>query len=80
MIGAYQPTLEELISLLEKDKRNKGLYIDSMFSDKQRWCWTADSRSSGGAFLVNFFDGEVSFIRNIILFVRAVRSFPDNDG
>jgi hypothetical protein len=73
------PTLEELISLIEKDKRDKGLYIDSVFSNKQPWCWTADTRSSGGAFGVNFINGIVNDW-GINCFVRAVRSFPDNDG
>ena len=73
------PTLEELISLLEKEISDNGLYIDSVFSNKQYWCWSADNRSSGGAFDVNFDNG---FVINDWdkCFVRAVRSFPDNDG
>ena len=73
------PTLEELVSLLEKVKTNNGLYIDPVFSNKQEWCWTADNRSSGGAFYVHFYNGEV-YNWLINCFVRAVRSFPDNDG
>jgi hypothetical protein len=74
------PTIDELVSLLEKEKSDNGLYIDPVFSNKQDWCWTADNRSSGGAFIVNFNDGIVYDNRSINLFVRAVRSFPDNDG
>jgi len=35
------PTLEEAASLLESNKRND-LYIDPIFSSKQKWIWTGD--------------------------------------
>jgi len=71
------PTLEELASLLEN--KNKGrLYIVPVFNAKQDWCWSSDNRSSGRAFNVNFLYGE-AYWSNVYCFVRAVRSFPDND-
>ena len=76
------PTLEELLSLLESSKMDNGLYIASVFSSKQRWCWSSDiSRASSGAFRVGFNYGGVYWLLLFVLsYVRAVRSFPDNDG
>ena len=81
------PTLEELISLLEKKKSNNdlyfnnGLFIDPVFNEIHYRCWSADNRSTGGAFNVNFNKGYVNW-NNLPdnNYVRAVRSFPDNDG
>ncbi|MCP4107968.1 MAG: DUF1566 domain-containing protein [Desulfobacteraceae bacterium] len=68
------PTLEELASLLE-NKEVDGLYIDLKFDRKQKWCWTADKRASGGAWIVYFSYGDVNW-RNLVLndYVRGVRS------
>jgi hypothetical protein len=76
------PTLKELISLLEVKKSSNGFYIDSVFSKKQQWCWSADIRDSGGAFYVVFYDGRVGWYDlSGNSYVRAVRSFySDNDG
>ncbi|MEA3421847.1 MAG: DUF1566 domain-containing protein, partial [Acidobacteriota bacterium] len=67
------PTLEEAASLLESSKRN-GLYIDPVFSSKQRWIWTGDKYDSKYGWVVNFYNG--SFIRfyfNFYFYVRPVR-------
>ena len=75
------PTLEELISLLESKKMGNELYINPMFDSRQGWCWSSDTRASSGAFVVGFDDGEVNWTTLFYSdYVRAVRSFPDNDG
>ncbi|MCP4344602.1 MAG: DUF1566 domain-containing protein [Desulfobacterales bacterium] len=68
------PTLEELASLLESEKVD-GLYINPLFDRKQRWCWTADKRADGNAWLVYFYNGDVSWYNlGLNSYVRAVRS------
>ncbi|HJN67852.1 MAG TPA: hypothetical protein QF602_00170, partial [Candidatus Marinimicrobia bacterium] len=47
------PTLEEAASLLESNKRND-LYIDPVFSKKQRWIWTGDKFEIKGRWDVHF--------------------------
>lgn len=47
------PTLDEAASLLESGKSN-GLYIDSVFSNKQEWNWTGDECGSEDAWSVSF--------------------------
>jgi len=66
------PTVDELKSLLTTKEIN-GVYIDPIFDKTQRWCWTSDQRSSGGAWSVNFYDGCV-YWGNVYFYVRAVRS------
>ncbi|MCB9070714.1 MAG: DUF1566 domain-containing protein, partial [Calditrichae bacterium] len=48
------PTLEEAMSLMEREKKNADLYIDPMFDTKQRYIWTADRYSASGAWNVVF--------------------------
>ena len=69
------PTISELMSLLEPQKQTNGLYIDPIFDADQRWCWSADKRSSGSAWGVGFLDGLVYW--NLLYddyYVRGVRS------
>jgi len=69
------PTIEELMSLLEPEKQSNGLYINPLFDAKQQWCWSADKRSPGPAWLVSFDDGYVYWgFLNYYYYVRAVRS------
>ncbi len=70
------PTLDELASLLESNRKKGGLYLDSLFDNEQWWLWTCDKHSSGGAWGVDFYEGyttwyEKSFNRP---YVRPVRS------
>ena len=69
------PTVEELLSLMERDTQSKGNYIDPLFDSTQTWCWSADKNSSGGAWYVYFNYGSVTwnFLSNTV-YVRAVRS------
>jgi hypothetical protein len=58
------PTLEELVSLLEKGEQ-KGVHIDPVFDNKQIRCWTVDQcdpnyNSQSGAWIVSFKYGKVS--------------------
>jgi hypothetical protein len=86
------PTLEEAASLLESNKRkllesnkrkllesNKrnDLYIDPVFSNKQEWIWTGDSKDgSEAAWFVVFISGTVGwyYIGSCRYCVRPVRS------
>ena len=38
------PTVDEAVSLLESSEKNGDLYIDPVFSKKQRWIWTGDMK------------------------------------
>ncbi|MGB2845257.1 MAG: DUF1566 domain-containing protein, partial [Candidatus Aminicenantaceae bacterium] len=55
------PTLEEGASLIERSKMSGNLYIDPLFSAKQRWIWTSDTvtDSSGRMWIVFFSGGNV---------------------
>ena len=72
------PTLEEAMSLIERQKQNGCLHINPLFDKKQSWIWTSDSYKNGGrAWYVSFLNG---ICGNMHLFnygydyVRAVRS------
>lgn len=69
------PTLEEAMSLLERDKMNGDLYIDLIFDSNQRWIWTCDLVQGGSsAWVVYFNDGECyDYLFDISDYVRAVR-------
>jgi hypothetical protein len=59
------PTMKEAKSLFEPTKNSSGLYIDSVFSNRQRFIWTNNSGD------VNFiigcirFDSKVNFVRPV---------------
>ena len=68
------PTVEELMSLMENKKMNGDLYIDTVFSKKQWYCWTADKRSSSSSWVVGFDGGLVRWDDvGSGSYVRAVR-------
>lgn len=68
------PTLEEAMSLMEREEKNGDLYIDGVFEREQRWIWTADKESAGRAWVVSFNDGVCNH-GNVGFndYVRAVR-------
>jgi hypothetical protein len=70
------PTLEEAVSLLESSKKNNDLYIDPLFSDKQRWIWTVDKYSAGAVWAVTFDYGGVDSygVHSRGNYVRPVRT------
>jgi serine/threonine protein kinase len=68
------PTVPELGSLVEEEKKD-GRYIDPVFNRRQRWCWSWDTRASGGAWHVDFLFGYAFWDDlDLVIYVRAVRS------
>jgi len=69
------PTVNELKSLITKEKQSNDSYISHLFDKKQFYCWTADQHPSGIAWGIYFGDGICGWseIRDPA-FVRAVRS------
>jgi hypothetical protein len=67
------PTVDELKLLLMQEKQSNSLYINPIFDEKQRWCWTSDQRTLGGAWYVDFNVGLVYWY-DVGYYVRAVRS------
>ena len=81
------PTLEELASLLNKDKKN-GVHIHPMFESKQKHCWTSDlgTDTRQVVWIVDFAEGKTNeafivstatlqhYSRFATNYVRAVRS------
>ena len=70
------PTVDEAVSLLESSEKNGGLYIDPVFSNKQKWIWTGDKKGSVAAWYVSFYGGYVFWNLNVngSHNVRPVRS------
>jgi hypothetical protein len=70
------PTIEELLSLMEKKKRPNGFYINPIFDSKKWWCWSADRLpSSGGEWFVRFGSGIVDWYDlSYKHYVRGVRA------
>jgi hypothetical protein len=62
------PTTEELASLLERDRNNKGLHISSLFDARQKECWTSDSGQGPRAEMIvntaiDFSDGSIDLTK-----------------
>ncbi len=76
--GWRLPTVEELISLVEKEKQGNDLYIQTVFDKTQQWCRSADRPASGWSWYVYFNHGfDIDFIDwylHNVGYVRAVRS------
>ena len=74
------PTIDELTSLLEPEKKDNGLYIDPIFDKNQWWCWSADTvkGSSGRAWRVDFTSGGVVSFPASAAASMCVRFAPDN--
>jgi len=70
------PTVDELKSLITKEKQLNDLYINTIFDKKQWYCWTSDQRASGGAWDVDFTYGGVGWDDDLgrADYARAVRS------
>jgi hypothetical protein len=69
------PTLEEAMSLMEREKKSGELYIDPVFDRTQRWIWTADKESAGRAWYVYFVNGGCDHNDfDVDSILRAVRS------
>ncbi|MBW2303852.1 MAG: DUF1566 domain-containing protein [Deltaproteobacteria bacterium] len=69
------PTLEELLSLMERSWRNSDLFIDPIFDKAQRYIWSADTRDLNTAWKANYHMGFVIFFpKSSMNSVRLVRS------
>ncbi|MBC6950144.1 DUF1566 domain-containing protein [candidate division KSB1 bacterium] len=51
------PTLEEAMSLMEREKKNGDLYIDPVFDRTQRYIWTSDKFSESSCWVAYFIFG-----------------------
>ncbi len=67
------PTLEEAMSLMERETKNGDLYIAPEFDKAQRWIWTADQAGTGRAWVVDFLGGCSLTDVGSYKHVRAVR-------
>lgn len=69
------PTLEEAASLLVNRKTSRGLFVDPIFSSKQRQMWTGDHYDHTQVWMVYFNEGCVDInLKQFESFVRPVRS------
>mgnify|MGYP001587936746 FL=1 len=68
------PTLEEVMSLMEREEKHGDLYIAPEFDKTQRWIWTADQAGTGWAWVVYFTNGSCDLVDvGYNAHVRAVR-------
>jgi len=69
------PTVEEAVSLMEKDEQRGGLYVDSVFSSEQRYIWTGDTAEANEVWAIDFFGGDLNKVtKTSNAFIRPVRS------
>ncbi|MFH1487291.1 MAG: DUF1566 domain-containing protein, partial [Pseudomonadota bacterium] len=66
------PTIEELASLVENVWINGDLFIEAVFDQKQKSCWSSDTHGSERAWKVNFHLGHV--IDEPMVFKNSVRA------
>lgn len=68
------PTLEEAMSLMERELQNGGLFINSIFHSEQQILWTADKTGTHDVWIVNLLQGWCDHqYDNNNCYVRAVR-------
>ena len=72
------PTLEEAMSLVEREKKNGDLYINPVFDKTQMYIWTSDLAigASSYSWIVSFDNGSCYsyYVGNLSYYVPAVRS------
>ena len=69
------PTVEEAASLMESEKKNGVLNIDSAFYSVQAWIWTGDRFGTEKAWVVHFKRCHIAWHFNVIDgYVRPVRT------
>lgn len=75
------PTLEEAMSLMEREKNNSDLYINPVFDKDQKQIWTSDlMKGESAAWVVYFYHGICGTIDlDNSNYVRAVRSVQSPD-
>jgi hypothetical protein len=75
------PTLEELLSLMERSWGEGGLYVSDLFDGDLRSCWSADTRGDSRAWKVNYHLGyAVDALVEEPNRVRAVRGMVPNSN
>jgi hypothetical protein len=72
--GWRLPTIEELASLMKSSRAKGNLYIDPTFSERQIFCWSADTFGPDAAWYVSFKAGMIRHIYHFFYHVRAVRT------
>ena len=68
------PTVAELASLMKSSRYKGNLYIDPVFSEKQEYCWGADTFGPDIAWYANFKGGMIRHIYHFFYYVRATRT------
>ncbi len=68
------PTIEELASLMKSSRTKGNLYIDPIFSEKQMFCWSADTFGPEMAWYASFKSGMIRHVYHFFYHVRAVRT------
>jgi len=71
------PTVDELKSLITKDKQANGIFIDPSFDSKQESCWSSSRHADDILYGwgVNFSYGDDNYYyKSGIYYVRAVRN------
>ncbi len=68
------PTVEELASLMKSSRSKGNLYIDPVFSEKQEYCWGADTFGPDIAWYANFKAGMSRHIYHFFYYVRVTRT------
>ena len=71
------PTLEELVSLLENEWKSSHLFIDPVFDQSLKYCWSLDTKGTARAWKTNFHLGfPADFPMSSKNSVRLVRTLP----
>jgi hypothetical protein len=68
------PTVEEIASLMQSSRSKENLYIDTVFSQKQDYCWAADTFGPDIAWYASFKAGMIRHIYHFFYYVRATRT------
>jgi len=69
------PTVEELASIMERSWLNDDLFLDPVFSSRQKYCWSADTKGVERAWKSNFHLGFIlDFPMTELNAVRVVRN------
>jgi len=68
------PTLEEAMSLVEREKKNENLNIAPVF-DRKQWCiWTCDENNYDIKWSIYFDLNRIYYSNSYQCYVRAVRT------
>jgi len=68
------PTIDELKSLITKNKFLNDLFIDPIFDSKQTWCWSSSTQDNKAWSVYFYYGKEYSCNKSYPYYVRAVRN------